>query len=612
MKYLEGRKYVIQAIFIAIGAVYLIKLFYIQVLDDSYKTAAETNALRRVVQYPFRGLVYDRTGKLLVENTPVYDLMVVPKEAKSIDTLKLCQLVGITLPEYREKIKAAKAYSYVRPSPFLQRLTNTEFAAIQDNLVDFPGFYINARTVRGYQHSSLAHALGYIGEISPRQLEDSTYKGYRQGDYLGISGIEREYEQYLMGKRGVKYTMVNVRGIEKGSFKNGAYDTLSEAGQNLVTTIDLKLQEYGEKLMSGGKVGSIVAIEPKTGEILALVSAPYFDPSLLTGKELGNNYMKLLRDPTKPLFNRPLMATYPPGSIFKLAQALIAMQEGVLTPNTGYPCNWSLVKCSHRHEYPANLNIAIENSCNPYFYQVFRSVVNRGKYRNVYEDARQGLDNWNKHIKSFGFASSLDIDLPGEKKGLMPSSKFYDRIYKRDGWKFPTIYSVSIGQGETGVTPLQMANFVATVANRGYYFKPHIVRSVGEKGKPLPEYSVKNYTSVDPRHFPPVIDGMQLVVEKGTGRNASLKHIGVVLCGKTGTVQNPHGKDHSVFIAFAPKDDPKIAIAVYVENAGGGAIAAAPMASLMIEKYLTDTITTAYRKRWEHDMINGSFYKWTD
>ncbi|WP_207435274.1 penicillin-binding protein 2 [Sabulibacter ruber] len=611
MKYLEGRKYVIQAIFLAIGAVYLIKLFYIQVLDDSYKTAAESNALRRVVQYPFRGLIYDRHGKLLVENTPVYDLMVVPKEAKAIDTLKFCQLVGITLQEYREKITAAKKYSYVKPSPFLQRLNNIEFAAIQDNLVDFPGFYINARTVRSYPHKSLSHGLGYIGEISPRQLEDTAYHGYRQGDYLGISGLEREYEKYLMGKRGVKYTMVNVRGIEKGSFKNGAYDTLSEAGQNLMSTIDLKLQEYAEKLMEG-KTGSIVAIEPKTGEILSLVSAPYYDPSLLTGKELGNNYMKLLRDPVKPLFNRPLMATYPPGSIFKLAQALIALQEGTLTPETGYPCNWSLVRCSHRHPYPANLGIAIEQSCNPYFYQVFRSVVSRGRSSNVYKDTKLGLDAWNKHIKSFGFATKLGIDLPNEKRGLMPNSQFYDKIYGATGWKFPTIYSVSIGQGETGVTPLQMANFAAILANRGYYYTPHIVRSVGENGKQVPEYSVKQYTSVDPRHFPAVVEGMQKVVETGTARFARLSHIGVILCGKTGTVQNPHGKDHSVFIAFAPKDDPKIALAVYVENAGSGAIAAAPMASLLVEKYLTDTIKTAYRKRWEHDMITGSFYKWGD
>ncbi|MBA9078122.1 MULTISPECIES: penicillin-binding protein 2 [Rufibacter] len=609
MKYLEGRKYVIQAIFIAIGAVYLIKLFFIQVLDDSYKTAADNNAMRRVVQYPFRGLIYDRDGKLLVENTPVYDLMVVPKEAKAIDTLKFCQLVGLTLPEYREKIKAARTYSYVKPSPFLQRLTNAEFAAIQDNLVDFPGFYINARTVRGYPHQSLAHALGYIGEISPRQLEDSAYKGYRQGDYLGVSGIERQYEQYLMGQRGVKYTMVNVRGLEKGSFKDGAYDTLSVAGQNLITTIDLELQKYGEKLMQG-KTGSIVAIEPKTGEILSLISAPYYDPSLLTGKELGNNYMKLLKDPVKPLFNRPLMATYPPGSIFKLAQALIAMQEGTLTPNTGYACNWSLVKCSHRHPHPSNLGIAIEQSCNPYFYQVFRSVVNKGRSANVFQDSHLGLDAWNKHIKSFGFASKLGIDLPNEKKGLMPNSQFYDKIYGPKGWKFPTIYSVSIGQGETGVTPLQMANFAATIANRGYYYTPHIVRSVGEKGKPLPAYSEKHYTSVDPRHFPAVVEGMQRVVESGTARYARLNHIGVVICGKTGTVQNPHGKDHSVFIAFAPKDDPKIAIAVYVENAGGGAIAAAPMASLMVEKYLNDSITTPARKRWEHDMVSGAFYKW--
>ncbi|AKQ46507.1 peptidoglycan glycosyltransferase [Rufibacter radiotolerans] len=607
MKYLEGRKYVIQAIFIAIGAVYLIKLFYLQVLDDSYKTAAENNAMRRVVQYPFRGLVYDRDGKLLVENTPVYDLMVVPKEAKAIDTLKFCQLVGMTLPEYREKIKAAKAYSYVKSSPFLQRLTNAEFAAIQDNLVDFPGFYINARTVRGYPHKSLAHALGYIGEISPRQLEDSSYRGYRQGDYLGISGLERQYEQFLMGKRGVKYTMVNVRGIEKGSFKSGAYDTLSVAGNNLTTTIDLDLQAYGEKLMAG-KTGSIVAIEPSTGEILSLVSAPYYDPSQLTGKELGNNYMKLLVDPVKPLFNRPLMATYPPGSIFKLAQALIALQEGVLTPETGYPCNWSLVKCSHRHPYPANLGIAIEQSCNPYFYQVFRSVVNKGRSQNIYQDTHQGLDIWRKHIQTFGFATKVGVDLPNEKKGMMPSAQFYDKIYGPKGWKFPTIYSISIGQGETGVTPLQMANFAAILANRGHYYTPHIVRSVGDKGKPLPEYLVKRYTSVEPRHFPAVVEGMQRVVESGTARYAQLKHINVVVCGKTGTVQNPHGKDHSVFIAFAPKDNPKIAIAVYVENAGGGAVAAAPMASLLIEKYLTDTIKTAPRKNWEDWIIKGGFY----
>ncbi|MFC6997357.1 penicillin-binding protein 2 [Rufibacter roseus] len=609
MKYLEDRKYVIQAIFIAIGAVYLIKLFFIQVLDDSYKTAAENNAMRRIIQYPFRGLVYDRDGKLLVENTPVYDLMVVPKEAREIDTLKFCRLVDITLEEYREKIKAAKTYSYVKSSPFLQRLTNHEFAAIQDNLVDFPGFYINARTVRGYPHQSLSHALGYIGEISPRQLEDTSYRGYRQGDYLGVSGLERQYEKFLMGKRGVKFRMVNVNGIEKGAFKDGAYDTLSVAGQNLVSTIDLELQKYAEKMMEG-KVGSIVAIEPKTGEVLTLVSAPYYDPSLLTGKELGNNYMKLLNDPVKPLFNRPLMATYPPGSIFKLAQALIAMQEGTLTPNTGYPCNWSLVKCSHRHAHPSNLGIAIEQSCNPYFYQVFRSVVNKGRSRNVYQDAKLGLDIWNNHIKSFGFASQLGIDLPNEKRGLMPNAAFYDKIYGANGWKFPTIYSVSIGQGETGVTPLQMANFAAILANRGFYYTPHIVRSVGEKGKPLPEYSVKHYTSVDPKHFPPVVEGMQRVVESGTARYARLNHIGVVLAGKTGTVQNPHGKDHSVFIAFAPKDDPKIAIAVYVENAGSGAIAAAPMASLIVEKYLTDTITTANRKRWEADMISGAFYKW--
>src|SRR5688572_7780107 len=605
MKYLEDRKYIIQAIFLAVAAVYALKLFYLQVIDDRYKLAAENNAIQKIIQYPFRGLIYDREGKLLVQNMPVYDLMIVPKEAKNPDTLHFCKTFNIPVEEFREKIKAAKKYSYVKPSPFLTRLSTQEFAGVQEYLADFPGFYINARTVRGYTHQNLAHALGYIGEISPKKLENPKYATYLPGDYLGISGIESEYEQFLMGKRGIKYKMVNVRGVDKGPFKNGEYDTLSIAGQNLISTIDLELQKYGEKLMKG-KIGSIVAIEPATGEILSYISAPGYDPSLLTGKEFGKNYTKLQRDSLKTLFNRPIMATYPPGSIFKLVQALVSMQDGIITKDTGYPCNQNLVKCAHGHEAPTNLRIAIKHSCNPYFYQVFRNVINQGRSRNIFVDSRLGLDHWRKQVLTFGLGDKLGIDLPNEKKGIVASTKLYNKYYGENRWKFSNFYSVSIGQGEMGVTPLQMANLMAIMANRGFYYTPHVIRSVGEKGKPLQKYSEKHYVAVDQKHFEPVIDGMEEVVARGTGSFAKLAHIGIVVCGKTGTAENPHGDDHAVFVAFAPRENPKIAIAVYVENAGFGALSAAPLAGLMIEKYLTDSIS-APRKKWEDWVLAGKF-----
>lgn len=609
MKYLESRKYIIQAIFFIAGIVFALKLFFIQVLNSEYKHAAEANAIKRIVEYPFRGLIYDRNGKLLVQNTPVYDVMVVPKEIKDIDTLRFCQLFNLPIKEFRLKIAVAKTYSYVKASPFLQKLTTEEFAAIQDNLVEFPGFYINARTVRGYPHQSLAHALGYIGEISPKKLEDSAYTHYAPGDYLGISGIEYEYEKLLMGRKGVKYRMVNVRGIDKGPFKGGQYDTASVAGESLISSINLELQQFGERMLKG-KRGSIVAIEPSTGEILALVSAPYYDPNLLTGKELGKNYLSLLHNPDKPLLNRPINSTNPPGSVFKLVQALIALQAGVLTPNTGYACNQSLVKCAHGHPYPANLTIAIENSCNPYFYQVFRTIVNQGRSKNIYRDTHLGLDDWREQVLSFGFAHKLGIDLPYERMGIVASSKYYDKLYGKTGWKYPTFYSMSIGQGEVGATPLQVANLMATIANRGYYIKPHLIKGIGANKQPLPEYQEKHYTSVANRHFLPVIEGMAQVVSsrRGTGWYANLSHLGIDICGKTGTVQNPHGKDHAVFAGFAPKVNPKIAIAVYIENAGFGAVSASPLASLMIEKYLTGTISKP-RKRWESWIEEGGFYK---
>ncbi|TGE26010.1 penicillin-binding protein 2 [Hymenobacter aquaticus] len=596
MQYLEGRKYVVQALFLVVALVFGARLFYIQVLDGSYKLAADRNTLQRIVQVPYRGLIYDRNGQLLVQNTPVYDLMVVPREVKQLDTLRFCELLQLPIEEVREGLRTARAYSRVKASPLVQNLSTPELATIQDNLIDFPGFSIKARMARSYKTENMAHALGYVGAITPAFLEKPKYAKYLPGDNLGITGLESFYESVLMGRRGVQYRMVNVRGIEKGSFRNGEFDTLSVAGQDLHTSIDIELQKYGEKLMQG-KRGSIVALDPKTGEILALVSAPMYEPSILTGKGMGNRYMELLNNPERPLFNRPLMATYPPGSVFKMVNELVALQMGVVTPDTPFDCNWKLVRCTHRHEAPRNVTIAIKNSCNPYFYQVMRASVLRGRSTNRFEDARLGLGEWRRQVMSFGLGEKLGVDMASEKKGLIPSPEFYDKAYGYHRWGYKTVYSLSIGQGEIGITGLQMANIMATIANRGYYYTPHFVRGIGQGG-PRPEYLQRHVTSVDPKYFETVIPGMQAVVDGrgGTGSFASLAQFGISVAGKTGTVQNPHGEDHATFAAFAPAEDPKIAIAVFIENAGFGGTSAAPLASLMIEKYLRGKVV---RTNWE-------------
>ncbi|SHJ83807.1 penicillin-binding protein 2 [Hymenobacter daecheongensis DSM 21074] len=601
MQYLEDRKYVVHAIFLVVALVFGVRLFYIQVLDGSYKLAADRNTLQRLVQVPYRGLIYDRNGQILVQNTPVYDLMVVPREVKQLDSARFCQLLQLPLEELRTALKTARAYSRVKASPLVQNLSTPELAAIQDNLIDFPGFSIKARMARSYRTENMAHALGYVGAITPAFLEKPKYAKYQPGDNLGITGLESYYEQKLMGRRGVQYRMVNVRGIEKGAFRNGEFDTLSVAGQDLHTSIDIELQKYGELLMAG-KRGSIVALDPKTGEILALVSAPLYDPSILSGKGMGNRYMELLNNPERPLFNRPLMATYPPGSVFKLVNELVALQMGVVTPETGFDCNWKLVRCTHRHEPPRNLSIAIKNSCNPYFYQVMRASVLRGRSTNKFEDARLGLAEWRRQVMSFGLGNKLGVDMASEKKGLIPSPEFYDKLRGYHHWNFKTVYSLSIGQGEIGITGLQMANVMATIANRGYYYTPHFVRGIGQGG-PLPEYTQRHITTVDQQHFEALIPGMCAVVDGGrgaTGSNASLARYGIAVAGKTGTVQNPHGDDHATFAAFAPADDPKIAIAVFIENAGFGGSSAAPMAALLMEKYLRGKVNNP---RWENWLI---------
>jgi penicillin-binding protein 2 len=600
----ENRKYIIQFIFILVGVVFITKLFFLQIVDINYKLAAENNVILKKVEYPYRGLVYDRKGQLVVYNVPVFDVMITPKEFKLEDTLAFCRVMNMNKEEFLQRVNKMKkepSYSRIRPNAFIKQMSSVDFARIQDQLVDYPGITLLPRTVRAYPHTTLANALGYIGEISKRKLEKVDKNLYSAGDYIGISGLELQYESYLRGKRGVKHVLVNVRGVEKGAFKEGEFDTTAVKGENLTSSIDLDLQKYGDSLMQG-KIGSVIAIEPKTGEILAMISSPTYDPNILTGREFSKNYQKLESDTTKPLFNRALQSMYRPGSTFKLVQSLVGLQEGVLTPNTVYPCS-APVKC-HPHGSSANLYQAIQYSCNPYFYHNFRKMVNQNKSTNTYMDTQLGMKEWREHIESFGFGKRLGVDIPNESRGLIPSVSYYDKIYGELRWKFSTIYSISIGEGEIGVNPLQMANFASIIANKGWYHTPHFIKGIGDNKVKPKEFTVKHQTSVDSEHFLPVIEGMEAVVREGTARLAKSNNF--VVCGKTGTSQNAKGKDHSVFIAFAPKEDPKIAIAVFVENAGFGGVVAAPIAGLMMEKYLTGYIPKD-KKALEKYMIEKSF-----
>lgn len=601
----ESRKEIVQVVIVLVGIIFLIKLFFIQVLDNRYAEMADGNVILRQVEYPFRGLIYDRNKKLIVYNTPEFDIEVIIKDVRKFDSAKFCTVFEISREELRKKFKVMKSrkeYSPYKPTLFMDQLSDIDFARVQDQMDEFPGFYIQVRTSRAYSSPALANALGYISEINKNQLDQDKSKIYKQGDYIGQSGIEAFYEEQLRGKRGVRFKLRDVKGVEKGSFNNGKYDTMSVPGQNLVTSIDIDLQQYGEFLMKG-KAGSIVAIEPSSGEILSIVSGPSYDPILLTGKNYSTNFKLINSDSLKPLFNRPLMAQYRPGSIFKIAQAMTALQEKVITPETRIRCDRSIINCHGAHSNE-DLRGAIANSCNPYFHGVLRRMLNKGIVNDPFQDTRIGLEEWNKHITSFGFGSRLGIDLPNEKGGLIPSPAYYDRAYKNRPWKFSNIYSIAIGEGENLVVPIQMANFAATIANRGYYYIPHLVKSIGESGKPLPQYTEKHYTSIDTSYFVVAVDAMQKVVEEGTGQYRA-KLADVIVCGKTGTVENaPPLFDHSVFIAFAPRDNPTIAISVYVEDAGQGARAAASIASLMIEKYL---FGQTKRPHIEQYVLNNKF-----
>jgi len=588
-----NRKYFIMALVLLAAIILIARLFYIQIIDKTYRVSAANNALRPVTQYPARGLVYDRNGELIVYNQAAYDLLVIPVQTSAFDTVRFNQILGITMADFKARMKAAISYSRRAPSVFMKMISSETYALLQEELYRFPGFYVQARTLRKYTRPVAAHLLGYVGEVDNKLIAKDRY--YRSGDYIGVSGLEKSYEEHLRGRKGVNIFLVDVHNNIKGSYADGRYDTIAVPGTNLWSTIDLTLQEYGERLMQN-KTGSIVAIEPATGEILALVSSPTYDPALLVGRVRSENFSMLQADTVKPLFDRALMASYPPGSTFKIMNGLIGLQEEVIRPTSLFSCSngyhaGSLTVGCHSHSSPLNLVQAVAQSCNAWFCNAFRNTLENPKYNSI-QDA---FDKWRDYLVAFGFGNKLGIDLSNELPGNIPARSYYDRYYGKDRWKALTVISLAIGQGEIGATPLQMANMAAVIANRGSFYIPHVVKKIGDNGAPSPLYTQKYITGISPENFEPVIEGMEGAVNGGPGSTARGARLdSIIICGKTGTAQNPHGKDHSIFVAFAPKDNPQIAIAVYVENAGFGSTFAAPIASLLIEKYLTGEVKRAY------------------
>ncbi len=591
---LATRKLLIMGVFIAIGVVFIVKLFALQVVDQEYKEQADNNALRFVTQYPARGKVYDRNGELLVFNEAVYDLMVTPKQIADavrkdtlhpFDTLMFCHLLDIDKASFIERMDKAKKESYFKSSPFMTQVSKESYAHIAEVLYRFPGFYFQTRTVRHYPKSIAAHTLGDIGEISKAELDKDTEgeKYYRRGDYIGKSGIEKSYEKELRGKKGLKVMMVDVHNREMGSYKDGELDEEPVAGKDIYLGLDAELQAYGEQLMVG-KIGSIVAVEPATGQILAFVTSPTYDPNLLVGRERGQHYKELQADPMKPLINRAISGTYPPGSTFKTVVGLIAMQSGSITPATCFHCSGTgslPIKCTHSHGSSPDFANAIMNSCNPYFYESFKATINNPKFGGI----KEGYRYWKEMTYKLGLGRKFDTDIPYERKGNIPDCEYYDKMYGGQ-WNSVTIRSLGIGQGEVLVTPLQLCNIAALIANEGYYYPPHLIKCFGDSTA-IPEVmTTKVDPGIDPKWVRTMKRGLRTVFSgpHGTARRYELKDI--PQCGKTGTAQNPHGNYHSNFIAFAPEENPKIALAVIIENGGYGATWAAPIASLMIEKYI--------------------------
>ncbi|MGI6320547.1 MAG: penicillin-binding protein 2 [Bacteroidales bacterium] len=585
----SSRQRVFILIFALISLIFAARLFYLQIIDDSWEISSNKNALRHKIQYPSRGLIYDRNGELLVYNEATYDLMVVPNQIKDLDTNELALLLDLSIEDVENRLLKARKYSSYAASAFEKQISKETYGVVEEKLYKFPGFYVQPRTLRYYPEPIAAHILGYIGEVNDKVLQEDPY--YRLGDYIGISGMEKSYEEYLRGKKGVRVVMVDVHNREQGSFRNGEFDTVPIPGTNIWSSIDIPLQKYGEELLQNKK-GSVVAIEPASGEILCLVSSPSYDPNLMVGRNRSSNYNMLLKDSiNKPLFNRALMAMYPPGSTFKVANALIGLQEGILTPSTRLPCHGGFVFGNlrvgcHAHASPLDLSQSVQHSCNAYYCRAFKMMLDdRKKYKNT----REAYNIWRDYLIKMGFGTTFDTDLPYELKGIVPTAEFYDRYHGKNRWKALSIISLAIGQGELGTTPLQLANFTAMIANKGYYIRPHMVKAIGHPDSLYTKYTEPVYTGIDEHHFESILTGMSNVVTAGTARRALIKDIPI--SGKTGTSQNPHGIDHALFIGFAPSDNPKIAIAVVIENAGFGGVWAAPIASLMIEMYLKREIS---------------------
>ena len=597
----SDRKFIIIGIIAIIGIIFLARLFYVQILEEKYALSADSNVIRKKTIYPARGIVYDRNGKILVANDAAYDLWVIPRQIKELDTIRFCRLLNMEREEFMSRMDKAKSYSRYKASLFLGQIPKQEFAFLQETLYEFHGFYAQERTLRRYPYHSGALNLGDIGEVNRKDVDRDAY--YNSGDYIGKSGIEKFYEKELRGQKGVEYLLVDVFNRTKGNYKEGKFDTLSINGENLYTSLDAELQAYGERLMNN-KIGSIVAIEPATGEILSLVSSPAYDPAILVGRNRGKNFNMLVKDSLKPLYNRALMAAYPPGSTFKMLNALIALDEGVVGVNSEFTCQGTVskpIKCSHNHITPLAMVYGIQQSCNPYFWNVFRTTLNNSSPG----DVKKGYESWYRKVCSFGLGKKFDTDLMYEKPGNVPSVAYYDKVY-RGSWNALTVRSLSIGQGELLITPLQLANLTAAIANRGFYYPPHLVKAIGQPDQKISKYEEKQMVEIKAKHFEPIVEGMEKVVQVGgTARRGALDS--VIVCGKTGTVQNPHGKDHSIFIAFAPKDNPKIAIAVVVENAGDyGGTWAAPIASLMMEMYLNRKVIRVKKEEriFKADLIN--------
>ncbi|MBP8959486.1 MAG: penicillin-binding protein 2 [Bacteroidales bacterium] len=584
-----NRRILVAAMVIVAALILVIRLFSIQVVDTSYRISAENNVLRYVTEYPARGLIYDRNRKLLVYNQVAYDLMVVPVQVSLSDTVEFCNSLGITKEYFSERMKAAKSYSKRAPSIFLKQISAETYAAFQEKMFKFQGFYVQPRTLRKYSKPVAAHVLGYVSEVDEGIIKKNPY--YKPGDYIGTTGIEEAYEKELRGEKGVKIYLVDVYGRVKGSYEEGRLDTAAVQGKNVISTIDLELQEYAEMLMSN-KSGSIVAIQPETGEILTLVSFPAYDPSLLIGRARSENFLQLQADTTKPIFNRAIMAAYPPGSTLKPVNGLVALQEKVITPSTLFGCSpgYLFVGC-HIHETPLDIIGAIKNSCNSYFCQAFRKIIENP----LHSSTSSAYNKWRYYLDQLGFGHTIGYDLVNEKPGFLPDTSFYNNRYGKNRWKSLTIISLAIGQGEIGASPLQMANVTAAIANRGFYYSPHLVKAIGDSANITQNITYKHNILVDSANFEYIIKGMEEAVNGSGGATAKIAAINdIIICGKTGTAQNPHGKDHSIFVAFAPKEKPEIAIAVYIENAGFGATYAAPVASLIIEKYLNGTVSRKY------------------